>query len=176
MGLFGPSRKEKFVQSNARSLAEYLKNNAVKLGGEAYAKCQAAGVLPSEIDKPLIWYFWSVVYSFRVAQETLILKKDVGEEALRSLFEEFIEVDNKYFQSLEHAPYEETFNSVNAALEVIKSNSGKSVYEQAAVFMLYAIKAIDSLSDQDQKITVVQTLTDAATAFPSLSVVIEQNA
>ena len=27
MGLFGPSRQEKFIKGNARGLAEYLKNN-----------------------------------------------------------------------------------------------------------------------------------------------------
>ena len=45
MGLFGPSRKEKFVRSDASNLANYLKNNAVKAGGEACAKCQTVGAL-----------------------------------------------------------------------------------------------------------------------------------
>ena len=89
MGLFGPSRKEKFVQGNAQALAEYLKNNAVKLGGEAYAKCQFVGIFPPEIDTARLWYFWSVVFAFRVAQDTLALKRVIDDKTSRLLFEEF---------------------------------------------------------------------------------------
>ena len=121
MGLFGPSRKEKFVRSSARSLAEYLKNNSVKLGGEAYAKCQTVGILPSETDKALLWYFWSAIFALRVAQDTLALKKQLDTETNRALFEEFIEVENKYFRPIQHTPYEETFALVNVALEVVKA-------------------------------------------------------
>ena len=176
MGLFGPSRKEKFAQNNARGLAEYLKNNAVTLGGEAYAKCQAVGIFPPEIDKALLWYFWSTVFAFRVAQDTLALKRINDDKTSRSLFEEFIEIDNKYLRPIEHAPYAETFGSVNAALDLVKAYDGKSAYEQAAAYMLHAVKTIDGLSDQDQRYTVVQALTDAATSFPPLVTVIEQSA
>lgn len=79
MGLFDPSRKEKFVLGNARDLAEYLKNNAVKFGSEAYAKCQTIGIFPPEIDKTLLWYFWSTVFAFRVQQNTLALKSVIGD-------------------------------------------------------------------------------------------------
>ena len=176
MGLFGPSRQEKFIKGNARGLAEYLKNNSVKLGGEAYAKCQTVGIFPQTIDKALLWYFWSSVFAFRVAQDTLALKRVVDDSTSRTLFEEFIDVDNQFLGPIEHEPYEETFGSVNVALEVVKAYGQKSAYEQAAAYMLLAVKAIGRLSDKDQRYTVVQALTDAATGFPPLLKVIEQNA
>ena len=176
MGLFGPSRKEKFVQGNARALAEYVKNNAVKLGGEAYAKCQFVGIFPPEIDKARLWYFWSVVFAFRVAQDTLALKRVIDDKTSRILFEEFIEIDNKYLRSIEHEPYEETFGSVNFALEVIKAYAGKSSFEQASAFMLNAVKALNGLSDQERRFAVVKALTEAAIGFPPIVAVIEQSA
>ena len=176
MSLFGPSRKEKFVQDNLRGLAEYLQNNAVKLGGEAYAKCQTVGIFPPEINKALLWYSWSTVFAFRVAQDTLTLKLVVDDKTNRALFQEFIQFDNQYMRPIEHAPYEETFGSVNVALDVVKAYAGKSTYEQAAAFMLLAVKVIDGLSDRDQRYIVAQALTDAATGFPPPLNVIEKNA
>lgn len=176
MGLFGPSRKEKFVRSDAGNLANYLKNNAVKMGGETYAKCQTLGILSTQIDKPLVWYFWSVVYAFRVAQDTLILKNQIDNQTLEILFEAFIEADNKYFRVVEHTPYEETFASVNIALDLIKANNTSPPFEQAAIFMLHATKAIPGLTDRDQRYTVVQALSEAAIGFPSLKTIINQNA
>ena len=175
MGIFGLSSREKFVQGNASNLAAYLKNNSVKLGGEAYAKCQILGILPAEIDKSLLWYFWSVIYAFRVAHDALALKRGVNDATLQILFDEFIEVDNRYFRPIEHSSYVETFTSVNVAMEIIKANVGKSVYEQSSMFMLHVIKSMTSLATRDQKYTVVELLTTAATSFPALSEVIERN-
>ena len=73
MGFFGPSKKEKFVVANARGLAEYVKNNAVKLGGEAYAKAQTVGIFARNIDKPTLWYFWSCVFAYRAAKDLSLI-------------------------------------------------------------------------------------------------------
>lgn len=77
---------------------------------------------------------------------------------------------------IDHAPYEDTFRLVNVAYDLIKAYAGKSAYDQAAIFMLYAVKAIDGLTDRDHQHTVVLALTDAATGFPPLLTVIEKNA
>lgn len=176
MGIFGPSRKEKFVRTEAMSLANYLKNNAVKAGGEAYAKCQTVGILAKEINEPLLWYFWSIVYGFRIAQDGLALENVLDYETRNTLLVACMQVDNQYFQPIEHAPYEETCASMGVAAKVIKAKSGKPSYEQASTFMLLAVKAVPGLSNQDQKFTVVQMLAEAATSFPSLKTIIDQNA
>ncbi len=67
MGIFGPSKKEKvFVKSEAASLANYLKGNSVKFGGEAYARLQVKGVLQKEIYENILWLFWASVFAFRI--------------------------------------------------------------------------------------------------------------
>ena len=176
MGIFGPSRKEKFVRTDAVNLANYLKNNAVKAGGEAYAKCQAVGVLAKEINEPLLWYFWSIVYGFRIAQDGLALENVLDHETRHKLIVACMQIDNQYFQPIAHAPYVETYESMDVAAKVIKAKNGKPSYEQASAFMLLAVKAVPSLSNEDQKFTVVHVLTEAATSFPSLKTIIDQNA
>lgn len=176
MGIFGPSRKEKFVRTEAMNLANYLKNNAIKAGGEAYAKCQTVGILAKEINEPLLWYFWSIVYGFRIAQDGLALENVIDWETRNTLIVACMQVDNQYFHPIEHAPYEEICESMNVAADVIKASNGKTSYEQAAMFMLLAVKAVPGLSNQDQKFTVVQLLTEAAISFPSLKTIIDQNA
>ena len=116
MGFFGPSKKEKFVRANARGLAEYVKNNAVKLGGEAYAKAQTVGIFPGEIDKPTLWYFWSCVFAYRTAKDTLLLKIEIGAGAAQELIRNLADVDNDTLQTFDRGTYPETFGSVNIAL------------------------------------------------------------
>lgn len=176
MGLFGLSRKEKFVRKEASNLANYLKNNAVKAGGEAYAKCQLIDVLPASIDKSLLWYFWSIIFAFRVAHETLALKGIINDETGRELFHAFIDIDNDYFQSIAHTPYQETFASVNVAIELIKANGTLPLFESAAMYMLSAVKVIPDLNTQEQTFNVVKLLAEAASSFPSLNTIIDQHA
>lgn len=176
MGLFGPSKKEKFVVANARGLAEYVKNNAVKLGGEAYAKAQTVGILARDIDKPTLWYFWSCVYAYRVAKDTLLVKADIGEPAAQALMKNLADVDNDTLGTLDRGKYPETFGSVNVAIDIVKAKPSVSDYEHASMFMLHAVKAIPGLEDQDKRFTVVQLLTEAALGFPAVPKVIENNA
>jgi hypothetical protein len=131
MGLFGPSRQERFVRREATGLAMYLKNNAVKFGCEAYAMCQVEGILPSEINKSLLWYFESVIFAFRVAQECLLMKSRLDQETFGTLFMAFVEVDNNHFAKIEHEPYKDVFAYVSDAAEVIKATSGRTRKDQA---------------------------------------------
>lgn len=176
MGLFGPSKKEKFVVANARSLAEYVKNNAVKLGGEAYAKAQAVGIFAGDIDKPTLWYFWSCVFAYRAAKDTLSVKVDVGGPAAQALLKNLADVDNDTLGTLDRGGYPETFGSINFAINIVKAKPSMTDYEHASTFMLHAVKSIPDLEDQDRRFTVVQLLTEAALGFPAVPRVIDQNA
>ncbi len=176
MGLFGLSKQDKFVRKEAKSLALFLKNNAVKFGGEAYAKCQAEGVLGRDIDKALLWYFWTMVFGFRVAHDTHALKKIINGESSGMLFRAFIEIDQNDFNTIEHAPYEESFVAVNHALDVVQGANGRPVNEQAAIFLLHAIKSIQHARSEETGFVIVQNLVQAVTSFPSLAQVIQQNA
>jgi hypothetical protein len=176
MGLFGPSKKEKFAVANARGLAEYVKDNAVKLGGEAYAKAQTVGTLARDIDKPTLWYFWSCVFAYRAAKDTLSVKADIGGPAAQALLQNLADVDNDTLGTLDRGGYPETFASVNIAIEMVKAMPKMTDYEQASMFMLHAVKSIPGLDDQDKRFTVVQLLTQAALGFPPVPNVIEQNA
>lgn len=176
MGFFGVSRKESFIRREAANLATYVKNNAVKLGGEAYAKCQMAGILDEEIDEALLWYFWTVIFAFRVAQDTLILKKSTDNETVRILLHAFVDVDNQCFSKITHAPYGETFATVNEAHAILEATAGKLPSEQVSMFMLHAIKSIPLRLTQEQGFAVVLHLVNAATSFPSLREIIQQSA
>lgn len=176
MGLFGPSKKEKFTVANARGLAEYVKNNAVKLGGEAYAKAQTVGIFERDTDKPTLWYFWSCVFAYRAAKDTLSVKADIGGPAAQALLKNLADVDNNTLGALDRGGYPETFGSVNIALDIIKAKPSMTDYEHASMFMLHAVKSIPGLEDKDSRFTVVQLLTEAALGFPAVPRVIEQNA
>jgi hypothetical protein len=101
MGLFGPSKKEKFTVANARGLAEYVKNNAVKLGGEVYAKVQTVGTLRREVDKPTLWYFWSSVFADRAGKDSMAVMKTISPPAAQALVKSLADVANEMIGTID---------------------------------------------------------------------------
>jgi len=176
MGIFGKRKREKFIRTEAANLANYLKNNAVKSGGEVYAKYAALRILPQEIDESLLWYFWVLIFSYRVALDMGPIKATYKKETYEELYFELCQIDNKHFSRTEHAPYDDTFVLVGRAADCIYSGGIKDSFKQASIFFLHGIKAVPYKLTQEQRFMIVEGLIEAAEAFPSLSDIVAQEA
>jgi len=89
MALFGPSKKQKhFVKQEADSLANYIKNNAVKFGGEAYVRLQ----FPKDINKEVLWLFWVDVSSTNVWLGTIMFRPVAVENRISAAINELDEL------------------------------------------------------------------------------------
>ena len=111
MALFGPSKKQKhFVKQEADSLANYIKNNAVKFGGEAYVRLQISGEFPKDINKEVLWLFWVSVFSFRTAKGVGYIREEYGDKIYGDVMLKFIEIDKNHFSKLPHKPFSDVFH------------------------------------------------------------------
>jgi len=177
MGLFGPSTKKKhFVKQQARSLANYMKNNAVKSGGEAYARLQLLGHFPRDINKEVLWIFWVSVFAFRIAKDLGHIRKEYGDDIYEDVYWEMCKIDNNYFSKLPHKPFREAFSYVGAAADIIYQSDTKEPVNQAGAFFLAISKEIPVTLSQQQRFMVAKELLDAAHSFPSLEESIKENA
>lgn len=177
MGLFGPSKKKrKFVKREAGSLATYMKNNAVKCGGEAYARLQIQGVFPRDIDKEALWLFWVSVFAFRVSKDLGLIHEKYGNEIYEDVYWEMCQIDNNHFSKIPHEPFKEVFSYVGMASEFIYHSDIDEPMKQAGAFFLPISKELPMELSQEQRFVVAKELWDAVNAFPSLLQIINENA
>jgi hypothetical protein len=177
MFIFGPSKKKrKFVKEQADSLAIYMKNNAVKSGGEAYARLQLQGVLPKEINKEILWMFWVSVFAFRVSKDLGPVQKEYGNELYEDVYWEMCQIDNKHFSQIPHKPFKEVFSYVGMASDLIYHSDIDEPIKQAGAFFLTISEELPITLSQEQRFTITKELWDAVNSFPSLKEIIKEKA
>jgi hypothetical protein len=163
------------VVKNAASLAAYVKDNSVKFGSEAFANCQFRGALGNEIDKALLWYFWSLVFSFRIASDFLSIEKVVDRKAAEALFDAFCDIDNEKFKKIPHDPYPELFTSVGDAIDGINAAKGAEAFDAASRFMLKNLTCVSVLKEAEHRFLATNELSLAALKFPELRKIVDEN-
>jgi len=174
MGFFGPSKKERvFVKSEAASLANYLKVNSVKFGGDAYAKLQVKGILPKEINKNVLWVFWVSVFAFRISKDMAGWRDKYGNDIFEDVFWEMCEIDNNYLKNIPHHPFKEVFEYVGMASEILAGLDNE--IKQAGAFFLTISKELPIPLSKEQRFVLSNELWQAASSFPSLEQIINEN-
>ena len=174
MGFLGPSKKEKiFLKTEAASLANYLKGNSVKFGGEAYARLQAKGILQKEINENILWVFWVSVFAFRISKDMAGWRDRYGDEIFEDVFWEMCEVDNNYFKEIPHHPFKEVFEYVSLASDVIAKTNVE--LEQGGAYFLTILKEMPISLSKEQRFIIAEELWQATSSFPSLEAIIKEN-
>jgi hypothetical protein len=174
MGLFGPSKKEKaFVKTEAANLANYLKGNSVKFGGETYAKLQVKGILQKEVNRNILWMFWVSIFAFRVSKDMARWRDKYGNEIFEDVFWEMCEVDNNYFKKIPHEPFKEVFEYVSLASDVLAETNVE--LEQVGAYFLTILKEMPISLNKEQRFIIAKELWQAMDSFPPLEKIIKEN-
>lgn len=174
MSIFGPSKKEKvFVKTEAASLANYLKSNSVKFGGEAYTRLQIQGILQKEINENILWLFWVSVFAFRISKDMAGWRDKYGNEIFEDVFWEICEIDNNHFKEIPHHPFKEVFEYVSLASDTLAETDVE--IEQVGMYFLTISREIPMSLSKEQRFIISEELWKATSSFPPLEKIINEN-
>jgi hypothetical protein len=174
VGLFGPSKIEKFIQNNALSLAIYLKNNSLKFGIRVYEECYNKDVFEDKHDDETIWYFSNLIYAFRIANDSIDFRGKIGKDFFAAMWMKFIDIDKEFFNFKEKEDYKDTFKLVGIAADVIDEFK-LSAIENSMAFMMIAIKDMPYEFSTEDKANISFIFAKNSLGFPPLSHIIKEN-